>query len=97
MALSAASGMCLVFATTSVYLYLPYHLPKPSWVNLVSVSQRSCLNFSGRVLITKFAFFYCDWANNSSVTLSLPPGRLDLVNLAAKFILWISSFYRLRF
>ena len=67
----------LFLATTSVYLYLPYHLPTPSRVNLVSVSRRSCLNFSGRVMITNFAFSYCGWANNSTVTLSLPPGRHD--------------------
>ena len=74
-------SVCNFRFVTSVYLYLPHHLPTPSQVNLVSVSRRSCLNFSGRAMTTNFAFSYCGWASNSKVTLSLPPGRHALVIL----------------
>ena len=47
-------------------------------------------------MITNFAFSYCGWANNSTVTLSLPPGRHDLVILEDYY--WgFQVFYHLRF
>ena len=93
MVLSASSGMCQVFsATTSVHSFLP-HLVSSICLD---VSEVMFHNFQ-LSNVQNFCFqFFCGFANYSAVTPSLPPVLPELVNLVAKIILWVLSFYRLR-